>query len=340
MTEKPILITSQEMQKVLHRLFLKYNFTEEKAQSMADTFTENSLAGVNSHGINRVPLFIKYVKEGVIQVDAEAEKAETFGSIERWDGNLGPGIINAKKCTNRAIELAKLHGMGLVALRNTNHWMRGGFYGWQAADAGCISILFTNTLPNMPAWGGKDSRIGNNPFIVSIPRKNGHVVLDMAISQFSFGKIKEYKLKNQKLPYPGGWDENDELSDDPEKILSKERGLPIGYWKGSALSIILDMLATLLSAGDSTYKIGLKEYETGISQVFLCIYPEIFNDKNIQEKLLNEIIDFTHDVEPMQPGNKTYYPGERTLLTRAKNLKEGIPVNEAIWNTVLELAAS
>jgi 3-dehydro-L-gulonate 2-dehydrogenase len=330
-------LSSEQIQDVLYKLFLKYKFTEEKAKSLAKVYTENTLCGVNSHGINRVPLFINYIENGIVKVDAEAEKVETFGSIERWDGNLGPGIINAVKCTNRAIELAKLHGMGMVALRNTNHWMRGGTYGWQAADAGCISILFTNTQPNMPPWGGKDSRIGNNPFIVSIPREHGHIVLDMAISQFAFGKINDYKLKGKKLPFPGGWDDNNQLSNDPEKILSKERGLPIGYWKGSALSMILDMLATLLSAGDSTYKISLKEYETGVSQVYLCIYPEIFNDENLREKLLNEIIDYTHDVEPMHSGDKTYYPGEQTLQTRARNLKEGIPVIEEVWQKVMKL---
>tara|TARA_R110002167_G_scaffold158750_1_gene354018 strand:+ start:1316 stop:2338 length:1023 start_codon:yes stop_codon:yes gene_type:complete len=338
MTKKNILISSEEMQHLLYNLFFKYHFSVEKAKLMAQTYTKNTLDGVNSHGINRVPLFINYIERGLVHVDAEAEKAESFGSIERWDGNLGPGIINATKCTKRAIELAKSNGMGLVALRNTNHWMRGGTYGWQAAEAGCISILFTNTLPNMPPWGGKESRIGNNPFIVSIPRKEGHIVLDMAISQFSFGKINEYKLKGEKLPYFGGWDSDDELSNDPEKILTRERGLPIGYWKGSALSMILDMLATLLTAGNSTYKIGLKGHETAVSQIFLCIYPELFNDKNIQETLLNEIINYTHNVEPMCPGDKTYYPGERSLKTRIKNLKEGMSISEEIWNNVLELA--
>ena len=332
-----MIIQSGQMQDVLYKLFVKYQFSEEKAELLARVFTQNTLDGVNSHGINRVPLFINYVETGLVKVDAEAEKVETFGSIERWDGHFGPGIINATKCTNRAIELAKLHGMGMVALRNTNHWMRGGTYGWQAAEAGCISIFFTNTQPNMPAWGGKDSRVGNNPFIVSIPREEGHVVLDMAISQFSFGKIHEYKLKDKKLPFQGGWDDNDILTDDPEKILSNERGLPIGYWKGSALSMILDMMATLLSAGDSTYKIGLRERETGVSQVFLCIYPEIFHDRNVREKLLDEIIDFTHDVKPMHPGDKTYYPGERTLQNRERNSENGIPVNEEVWQKVMEL---
>jgi len=191
----------------------------------------------------------------------------------------------------------------------------------------------------MPPWGGKDSRIGNNPLIVSIPRKEGHIILDMSISQFAFGKINDYKLRGEKLPFPGGWDENDILSDDPEKILANERGLPIGYWKGSALSIILDMLATLLSAGDSTYKIGLNEFETGISQIYLCIYPDVFNDKNLQERLISEIIDYTHDVEPMNPGDKIYYPGERSAATRNKNIKDGIPVDKRIWKKIMELSA-
>ncbi len=331
-------ISSKKIQEVLFKLFIKYKFSKDKANLLANVYTESTLRGVNSHGINRVPLFIEYIEKGIVKVNAEAEKVESFGAIERWDGHLGPGIINATKCTNRAIELAKRNGMGLVALRNTNHWMRGGSYGKQAADSGCISILFTNTQPNMPPWGGKDSRIGNNPLVISIPREKDHVVLDMALSQFAFGKINDYKLKGKKLPYYGGWDDNDNLSMDPEKILTKERGLPIGYWKGSALSIVLDMLATLLSAGNSTYKISLNEFEKGVSQVFLCIYPEVFNDKELQQRLLNEIIDYTHHVEPMNPSDTTYYPGEQSSLTRYKNLKDGIPISESIWKKIITLS--
>lgn len=338
MKEQITRISFNQMLDVLFKLFMKNNFTEDKSMLLANAFTESTLAGVRSHGINRVLQFLEYVEKGLVKIEAEAEKVEAFGNIERWDGNFGPGIINATKCTDRAIELAKLHGMGLVALRNTNHWMRGGTYGSQAANAGCISILFTNTQPNMPPWGGKDSRIGNNPFVISIPREQGNVILDMALSQFAFGKIYDYKLRGEKLPYVGGWDENNQLSNDPEKILSKERGLPIGYWKGSALSMVLDMLATLLAAGNSTYKISLKDFETGISQVYLCIYPEVFNDKELQQNLINDIINYTRDVDTMHPGDKIYYPGEQSSQTRAKNLKEGIPVSRSIWQKITELS--
>lgn len=338
MEKEEIRVSADLMEEVLFRLFTKLDFPSEKAQLLAAVHTETTLSGVNSHGINRVPLFVDYIKSGLVDVFAEAEPISTIGSIERWDGHSGPGVVNATKCMDRAIALAKAHGMGLVALRNTNHWMRGGTYGHQAAAAGCISILFTNTIANMPPWGGKESRIGNNPLIVSIPRKGGHIVLDMAMSQFSFGKIDQYRLQGQELPYFGGWDEADELSKDPERILQKERGLPIGYWKGSALSIILDMLVTLLSAGNSTYRISQQGRETNISQVFLCIDPGVFQDQDLQEQLLNEIIDYVHDVEPMKDGGRTFFPGERSAETRARNVKEKIPVSQTVWETVVELA--
>jgi len=275
-----MLIAPEKMNAVLKDLFIKHHFTTEKAALMASVFTESTLSGVHSHGINRVPLFIEHVKKGIIAVDSEATMVASFGTMERWDGNSGAGIVNATKCTSRAIELAKNHGMGMVALRNTNHWMRGGSYGHQAAQAGCISILFTNTKPNMPPWGATDNRIGNNPLVISIPRNKGNVVLDMALSQFSFGKINDHKLRGEQLPHYGGWDDDHKLTKDPEKILSNERGLPIGYWKGSALSMVLDMLVTLLSAGNSTSSISNKEIETNISQVFLCIHPKAFNESN------------------------------------------------------------
>lgn len=330
-------IRKEQMQDVLYKLFRKYEFSESKALALAEVHTENTLHGVNSHGVNRVPHFIEAVEKGIVKVDTEAQKAESFGSIERWDGHLGAGVLNAIICTNRAVELAMASGIGLVALRNTNHWMRAGYYGWQATDKGCIAILFTNTKPNMPAWGGQENSIGNNPFVVSIPRAEGHVVLDMALSQFSFGKIHEYKLQGKQLPYPGGWDADNVLTNDPGKILSTGRVVPTGYWKGSALSMVLDMLATLLSAGNSTAKMSETKYETGISQVFLCLNPDVFHDKALGQNLLNEIIAYTRDPTPSQTGGNTYYPGERSMQAKNMNLKNGMEVHPTIWQDILDL---
>src|SRR6201996_7905661 len=235
-----MLIAFDTLKAEFKRVLLAYGFSENKAGQCAQVFAENSRDGVHSHGLNRFPTFIQYVKEGLVVPAAEPTREAGFGSLEQWDGHLGPGMLNAKFCMNRAIELANENGIGCVAIRNTNHWMRGGTYGWQAAEAGLIGICFTNTIANMPPWGGIDPLLGNNPLIIGVPRKNGHVVLDMAISQYSIGKLNLYKFKGEQLPLPGGYDNSGKLSTDPAAILESQRVLPIGFWKGSGLSLVLD----------------------------------------------------------------------------------------------------
>ena len=109
-------IRQSEMERVLRDLFVRYGLPEEKADLLASVHTANTLYGVNSHGIDRVPRFISYVKKGLVKIDAEATIVESFGSIERWDGQLGSGVSNAITYTTRAVELAQNKGMGLVAL--------------------------------------------------------------------------------------------------------------------------------------------------------------------------------------------------------------------------------
>lgn len=319
-------IPFKELQEEFKRVLLKLSFTNEMADTCSAIFAANSRDGVYSHGLNRFPVFVEHIQNGVVLPGALPELLETTGSIERWDGKLAPGMSNASHCMNRAIELAKINGIGCVAIKNTNHWMRGGTYGWQAADAGCIGICFTNAIANMPVWGGKDNVLGNNPLVIAVPRAGGHVVLDMAMSQFSYGKMQEYELKNEPLPFPGGYDEQGNLSTDPAVIRKTKLALPIGFWKGSGISLVLDLLAVALSGGRSTQKISADQYETGVSQCFICLYqPDMHAD------LIEEILAYTKSSTPAEPGRTVTYPGERTLKTRWENEKFGVPVNEKIW---------
>ena len=171
-------------------------FSGKHAEDAATVFANNSLDGVYSHGVNRFPRVVEYLDKGEIDSGAIASCESSMGAIERWNGHRGFGPLNAKLAMDRAVELAKEYGVGVVALGNNNHWMRGGSYGWQAADRGCIGICWSNTMPNMSAWGGKDRKIGNNPFIMSIPRSSGkHAVIDCAVSQFSYGKIESLTIR-------------------------------------------------------------------------------------------------------------------------------------------------
>ena len=160
-------IKYEELLKEFERVLISRGFNEKNALDAATVFAQNSLDGIYSHGINRFPRVVEYLDKGEINPDVVATCEMSMGAIERWEGHRGFGPLNAKQAMDRAIELAKQHGIGMVALGNSNHWMRGGSYGWQAADAGCIGICWSNTMPNMPAWGGKDRKIGNNPLILS-----------------------------------------------------------------------------------------------------------------------------------------------------------------------------
>jgi 3-dehydro-L-gulonate 2-dehydrogenase len=123
-----------------YRILSKHNFETGKAKQCAHIFTQNSLDGIYSHGVNRFARFVRYIRNGYIVIDAEPEMRLSAGAIEQWDGNMGPGPLNALFCTEQVLKLAKKFGIGCVTLANTNHWMRAGFYGWKAAKAGFVFI--------------------------------------------------------------------------------------------------------------------------------------------------------------------------------------------------------
>jgi 3-dehydro-L-gulonate 2-dehydrogenase len=322
-------IPFDQLRNEFSRVLTGIGFARTKAELCARIFAENSRDGVYSHGLNRFPVFVKMVREGIVDQDAEPECGSSAGPIEYWDGHRGPGMYNATICMKRAIAIAKENGLGMVVLKNTNHWMRGGSYGWQAADEGCIGICTTNTIANMPPWGGKEPRLGNNPLVIAVPHRDGHVVLDMAVSQYSYGALQQYKLEGKKLPVTGGYDETGQLTNDPSAIYHSQRVLPIGFWKGSGLSLVIDVLLTALGGGLSVKKITESGREAGISQLFICIYQQ-----NLHQDLIREILAYTKSSAPAEEGGRISFPGENTLRTREDNLRDGIPVNEKIWNEV------
>lgn len=327
-------IPFETMKSRFAEILVKAGFNESKAEQCAGIFAENSLDGVYSHGLNRFPSFVKMIREGFIDGKAVPVLESTTGLIEQWNGNLAPGMLNARYCMDRAIELAGEHGIGCVALRNTNHWMRGGTYGWQAAEAGFIGICFTNTIANVTPWGGTDPRLGNNPLIIAVPRKGGHIVLDMAVSQYSFGKILQYQAAGEELPFPGGYDQEGRLSTDASAIASSRRLLPVGFWKGSGLALMLDLLASILSKGRSTGDVTSSGIESGLSQVFMALKMD---ESGSSGQLIEQILEFVKSSPPEDPDKPVAYPGENSLKTRVRNLREGIPVDEEIWDQVLRM---
>jgi 3-dehydro-L-gulonate 2-dehydrogenase len=317
-------------------VLVQKGFDKGRAKLSAELFAKSSLDGVSSHGLNRFPFFVKMIEEGIVDVKAGPTLISSFGLFERWDGNQGSGNLNAYYCMERAITLSKESGIGCVALRNTNHWMRGGNFGWQAVAAGCIGICFTNAIPNMPAWGGSEPVLGNNPLVIAFPRKDGPIVLDMAMSQFSYGKMSAYLKQNKEMPFEAGFDQVGKLTKDPQVILDKELALPIGLWKGAGLALMLDILAAVLSEGDASHQIGQRKYEQNISQVFISLYPAKLGLEEFPEEKINTIIEQFKSSNTFGEA-EVRYPGEKTLEVRERNLAEGVPVDREIWEKVLRM---
>jgi 3-dehydro-L-gulonate 2-dehydrogenase len=332
-------VSYKELYQVMKDCLVKYGTNNEIAGDCARNLAETSLCGVYSHGLNRFPRIIAMIQKGRVKPNNRPERVLALNAFEVWDGRLGMGNTNAAFSMNRAVDMAKKNGSGCVALRNTNHWQRGGAFGIQAALSGCAAICWTTTMPNMPVWGGADRRIGNNPLIFCVPHGDGWVLFDGAMSQFSYGAIESAQLAGARLPVAGGYDEEGRLSDDPETIARTWRVLPIGFWKGSGLSLLMDMMATVLSGGKPVYEIGKQggapEDEYGMNQIFIAI--DMNNMKHGAAEMIDAIIADIKASAPAEGASEIRYPSEREKREREENIKLGIPVNESIWNVVKAL---
>ncbi|MHA4846161.1 3-dehydro-L-gulonate 2-dehydrogenase [Flavitalea antarctica] len=336
-SNKTILISSHEMHDRFKKILAGLNFYDERADAIAAIFTGNSVDGIYTHGVNRFPVFVEHVKMGLVKTTATPSLKHKFGGIEQWDGNQGPGTLNAVHATETAMKLSGEYGIGCVALANTNHWMRGGTYGWRAAKAGYVFIGITNTIGVMPAWGALDSRLGNNPFVLALPYKDEAIVLDMAMSQYSFGAMELTELRGEKLAVTGGYNKQGELSSDPAEILASRRALPIGYWKGAGMSLLLDILTTILSGGLAGHEITKGGTETKISQLFIAIDITKLSNHSLIAKTVDGIIADYHLSVPADNSKKITYPGERVLNSRKTNLEKGIPVLSTVWEKIMAL---
>ena len=321
----------------LAAILSKLGFSAPRARACARLFAETTCDGVYTHGINRFPRYVATIRNGSVVVDAEPVRLAAHGALERWDGRRGPGNLNALAGMDRALALSREHGIGCVALANTNHWMRGGAYGWQAAEAGCIAVCWTNTMPNLPPWGSAERVIGNNPLVIAVPRPAGPVVLDMAMSQFSYGALESYRKRGELLPVDGGFDTEGSLTRDPAAIEQSWRPLPAGYWKGSGLSIVLDMIAAMMTLGQATHQLSHHpEFECGISQMFIAMNPAAFGE-SVPAQIADAIVASLHHAKPAQPGRRVRYPGEETLRIREENRRLGLPVEPAVWAEILAM---
>ena len=309
----------------------------QDAKRFAEIFAGNSLDGVYSHGMNRYPRYLSDMESGLCDAKVtQAERVSGLGGLEVWDAHFGVGPLIAQQMAERAIELARTHGIACVALRNNSHWLRAGRYGLMMADAGMMGLCMTNTCMNLVAYGAKEPSTGNNPITIAIPRRAGSLVMDMAVSQYAFGKLEIMAQEGGMLDTPCGYDTDGNLTNDPQKIVESGLMTPMALWKGSALSIMIDLMVSMLSLGRTSLTIGTPaDGEKGMSQMFVCMNPAAVIDMDKAEAQMEKTIAFLNALEPKDGVHGVHAPGENLERTRARNRERGIPVTEDTWQKIV-----
>lgn len=334
-----IHVTYEQAVTEMTRGLLRY-MDAERAEQFAQIIAGNSMDGVYSHGMNRYPRYLRTMQSGKCDPTVrEIEKVAGFGALETWDAKDGVGPLMARQAAARAIELAKAHGVACVALRNNSHWLRAGRYALDIAEAGLCAICFTNTCQNLAPWGCMQKAIGNNPIAMAIPRGDTPLLMDMAVSQYAYGKMEVMAKEGKRLNVPCGYNKAGEETCDPKEIVDGGVMTPMAMWKGNALSVMLDLMAATLAGGKTSMDMGPKsENEQGMSQVFIAMHPAAMGDMAEIEQRMQRTIDALHAL-PVAPGMLgVRAPGENLAAIRARHAQEGIPVAEDTWESILAAA--
>jgi LDH2 family malate/lactate/ureidoglycolate dehydrogenase len=218
------------------------------AALIASCLVAADLRGVESHGINRIPSYIARIRAGVLDPGAEPTLTQATPVVSQVDAHNGFGFVAGHKGMEAAIASARIYGIGMASVKHSNHFGMSAWLVKQAIDADMMSLVFTNSSPALPPYGGRDKLLGVSPIAAGAPGPPGGCpfILDMAPSIAARGKI--YAAKRRGMPIPADWalDAGGRPTTDPAAALGGVM-LPMGGPKGSALAVMMDVFSGVLS---------------------------------------------------------------------------------------------
>ncbi|MBN8944052.1 MAG: Ldh family oxidoreductase [Rhizobiales bacterium] len=232
-------------------LFTHAGLPEQAAARMAKALVEAEQQGLGSHGLMHLPLYLDRIKAGSVTMADRATLVTDQAAVAVLDAGHMLGHLAAEQAMALAVEKAKAFGIGAVAVRHGFHFGAAGRYALQAAAANCVGIALSNTKPMMPAPGGAEALVGNNPVAIAVPTADAPaIVMDMATSEGALGKIRMAARAGRPIPASWAVTADGEPTTDPEAAI-KGMLLPTGGPKGFALALMIDLLCGLLSGGAS-----------------------------------------------------------------------------------------
>lgn len=337
-----------ELKRFCQEAFGGFGFNEKDSAVITDVLLLSDLYGIDSHGTNRIVMYHELIKDGNIDIEAQPEIVMETPVSAVIDGKRGMGQLVACYAAETAIAKAKTSGIGLVTVRNSNHYGIAGYYSLMACREGLLGISMTNSRVSVLPTFGKTPMMGTNPFAISIPATPQPFNFDVATSVVPIGKVELYNKLGKQLPL--GWGMNVEGLDetDPAKILE---GIPFGRsgvhpvgggteefggHKGYGFSMVVEIFCSILSMGTTSNHIMEEKGQSGICHFIAAIDPKIFGDPSAIQEHLESYLDEIRNSEKATGRERIYTHGEKEVEAYAKRMEEGIPVND---KTIEEMKA-
>ena len=305
----------------------------ENAPIIANGLVGADLRGVDSHGINRIPSYMERIRQGVLDAKATPVTTQITPVVAQVDGRTGFGFVAAHAGMARAIAIAQEFGIGLVTVKHSNHFGMSAWVVQQALDAGLMSLVFTNSSPALPVWGGREKLMGVSPIACGAPagRRGGAFILDMAPSIAARGKIYKAARRGEKIPSDWALDGQGKSTDDPNRALEGVM-LPMGGPKGSALAIMMDVFSGVFSgsafAGHVTNPYDPSR-EADVGHFIVAMKPDLFVDLEDFKSRMDYLYQRVVRSDKMAGVDRIYFPGEIEQITYEQRLKTGIPYVKA-----------
>ena len=304
----------------------------ENATVVAKCLVAADLRGVDTHGVNRIPSYMARIRQGVLDAKAQPTLHEVTPVVAQVDAQNAFGFIAAHMGMSKAIEMAKTYGIGMVSVKHSNHFGMSAWVVQQAIDAGMMSLVFTNSSPALPVWGGKEKLMGVSPIACGAPGgKEKPFILDMAPSVAARGKIYKAKRRGEKIPTDWALDAEGRQTDDPAAALDGVM-LPMGGPKGSALSIMMDVFSGVLSgsafAGHVTNPYDPSK-PADVGHFLVAIKPDLFMSLDDFKQRMDYLYQRCVGCNKMVGVDRIYFPGEIEQITEESRKRDGIPYVEA-----------
>lgn len=343
-----ITVTAEQLKRLCHEIFYHLGLSEQDSTTVTDVMVMADLMGIDSHGIRRLSMIDQHIQRGYIDVKAHPNILFETPVSALVDGSRSAGQVVSVFAMQQAIDKATKTGVGLVTVRNSNHYGIAGYYSRMASDQGLIGVSMTNSLAAVVPTLGSEPMLGTNPIAFSIPSENGGFHLDMATSVVSVGKIELHQQAQQPIPWGWGLNKDGENETDPLKVLKAifdgQSGLhPLGGYgevhgghKGYGLSMVVEILSAICSSGRTSNHIE-EQGVSGVSHFFMAIDPKIFGNPKVIQDNLDRYLNEIRNSSKAKLHDRIYIHGEKEMEAYSCRTAEGILISEKTMKEINEL---